>query len=127
MLMYYAQKLRSRLHRHNLSKELYLYNFSPMSSLEKPPLLYTIFPEPRKGFTAYYQLKHLAFLQKEAHKRDLMLLGFTSDCIGFSSSAGLALLTPTAADVVRGVPFIGLNLSTERFLFKYAGRYPEGF
>jgi hypothetical protein len=113
--------------RHKLSKELYLYTFSPVSSLEKPPLLHTIFREPRKGFTAFYQLQHLAHLRREAHKRDIMLLGFTSDCIGFSLAAGLALLTPTTADVAKGVPFIGLQLPSERFLFKYAGKYPDGF
>jgi hypothetical protein len=104
--------------RHNLSKELYLYNFFPVSSLRKLPLLYTLFPEPRKGFTAFYQLQHLAYPRKEAHKRDLMLFGFSSDCIGFSLLVGLALLTPTAADVARGISFIGLNLPSARFLFR---------
>lgn len=116
-----------------LSKTVSVHNLVSLTSHEKPTIIYCMWPTPDSGYKAQHLLKYwehlrfLAFYDENGKPRQLPinLMGFSTDAAGFSLSAAIHLMTPSYNEVSKGVVFLGLGESDERFLAPYFWSLPS--
>ena len=115
------------IERDSLAKTVSIHNLTSLTSMEKPSLIYCMWPAIDKGYTGKHLLKYwqelrrLCFYDEHGEKREnpVHLLGYSTDSAGFSLSAAVHLMTPSEEDVKNGVLHLGLGLEDEKFLAPY--------
>ena len=111
----------------SLAKTVSIHNLSCLSSLEKPSIIYCLWPTRDKGYTGkhllhyWQQLRRLCYYNEKGEVREepIHLLGYSTDSAGFSLSAAVHLMTPRAEDISNGVFYLGLDVEDEKFLAPY--------
>ena len=111
----------------SLAKTVSIHNLSCLSSLEKPSIIYCLWPTIDKGYTGkhllnyWQQLRRLCYYNEKGEVREepIHLLGYSTDSAGFSLSAAVHLMTPRAEDISNGVFYLGLGVEDEKFLAPY--------
>ena len=58
-------------------------------------------------------------MRKDCAEKKVNLIGHSTDSAGFSLSASIQLMTPTEATAARGIQYLGLGISDERFVAPY--------
>ena len=84
-----------------------------------------MWPTPKKGYSGSQLLKIWQKVRKHCAEKGVNLIGHSTDSAGFSLSASIQLMTPTESTVVRGIQYLGLGISDERFVAPYFWRLPS--
>lgn len=105
----YISLVREKSGDHEMSHEVVTEALNCMSDRTRPMLVYSLFPEPSKGFSSIHNLLYWAKLVQVWHDHSIRGMGFATDSCSTGLGAGTALMMPTAKDVARKVPFLGLN------------------
>ena len=95
----------------SLAKTVSIHNLNCLSSMEKPSIIYCLWPTIDKGYTGkhllnyWQQLRRLCYYNEKGEVREepIHLLGYSTDSAGFSLSAAVHLMTPRAEDISNGV------------------------
>ena len=111
----------------SLAKTVSIHNLNCLTSMEKPSIIYSLWPTIDKGYTGkhllnyWQQLWRLCFYdeKEEVRKEPIHLLGYSTDSAGFSLSAAIHLMTLHAEDIANGVHHLGLGVEDEKFLAPY--------
>ena len=105
----YISLVREKTGDHEMSHEVVTEALNCMSDRTRPMLVYSLFPEPSKGFSSIHNLLYWAKLVQVWHDHSIRGMGFATDSCSTGLGAGTALMMPTAKDVARKVLFLGLN------------------
>ena len=105
----YISRVREKTGDHEMSHEVVTEALNCMSDRTRPMLVYSLFPEPSKGFSSVHNLLYWAKLVQVWHDHSVRAVGFATDSCSTGLGAGTALMTPTTKDVEAKVPFLGLD------------------
>ena len=116
-----------------LAKNVSIHNFTALETIDKPSLIYCLWPTVDKGYKANHLLKYWETLRKlcyftdsgDVQENPINLLTYSTDSAGFSLSAANKLMTPTKEEVEDGVIFLGLGIEGERYLAPYYWHLPS--
>ena len=114
------------LKKDSLSRTVSVHNLNCLTSMEKPFIIYCLWPTIDKAYTR----KHLNNWQQlwriccydekgEMRKEPIYLLGYSTDSASFSLSAAAHLMTPQAEETSNGLYYLGLCVDDEKFLAPY--------
>ena len=117
---------------HQLAKNVSIHNFTALAPLDKPTLIYCLWPTVDKGYKASHLLRYWEKLRNlcyytesgEVRQVPINLLTYSTDSAGFSLSAASKLMKPTKQEVKDGIVFLGLGVEGERFLAPYYWHLP---
>ena len=105
----YISHVREKTGDHEMSHEIVTEALNCMSDRTRPMLVYSLFPEPSKGFSSVHNLLYWAKLVQIWHDHSIRGVGFATDSCSTGLGAGTALMAPTPKDVAAEVPFLGLK------------------
>lgn len=108
----------------SLCKTVLVHNLNCLTSMEKPSIIYCLWPTIDKGYTGKHLLNYWQQLRRfccydekgEMRKEPIHLLGYTTDSAGFSPSAAAHLMTLRAEETFTGLYYLGLGVNDEKFL-----------
>ncbi len=112
----------------SLSKSTSIHNFSSLTSIQSPNLIFCMWPVPTKGMTGkhllniWQQIRRICYFTSDGgSKRDcpIRLMGHSTDAAGFSLNAAVLLMSPTKEHVDKGIIFLRLDVPGERFVAPY--------
>ena len=117
---------------HQLAKNVSIHNFTALASLDKPTLIYCLWPTVDKGYKAdhllryWEKLRNLCYYTESGNVRQvpINLLTYSTDSAGFSLSAANKLMKPTKQEVEDGIVFLRLGVEGERFVTPYYWHLP---
>ena len=95
--------------------------------MEKPSIIYCLWPTIDKGYTGKHLLNYWQQLRGfccydekgEMQKEPIHLLGYSTDSAGFCLSAAAHLITPRAEETSNGLYYLGLGVDDKKFLAPY--------
>lgn len=108
-----------------LAAKVAVHNFCNLYGERSQPLVYLMWPTPKKGYSGSNLLKIWQKVRKDCAEKKVNLIGHSTDSAGFSLSASIQLMTPTESTVAKGIQYLGLGISDERFVAPYFWRLPS--
>ena len=125
--------INNLIDQHQLAKSVSIHNFTALGTINKPSLIYCLWPPVDKGYTASHLMKYWEKLRRqcyytvtgEVRENPISLLTYSTDSAGFSLSAANKLMRPTKEEVQDGVVFLGLGVEGERYLAPYYWSFPS--
>ena len=117
----------SAIAQNRLASHISIHNFSVLTSHEKTPLIFCIWPTPNKGYRAVHLLSVWSKIRKKAMSQcpPIKLIGHSTDSAGFSLLAGITQMTPSKEMVEEGIMFLGLDISEEKYHAPLFWQYPS--
>ena len=121
------------INKQQLAKNVSIHNFTALATIDKPSLIYCLWPTVDKGYKANHLLKYWEKLRGlcyytvsgDVRENPINLLTYSTDSAGFSLSAANKLMSPTKEEVQDGVIFLGLGIEGERYLAPYYWHLPS--
>lgn len=110
-----------------LASKVSIHNFSSLGCASRHPLIYMMWPTPKKGYCGRHLLKIWEKVRQDCAEREtpLKLVGHSTDSAGFSLSALVTLMTPTESTVANGVFYLGLCIPDEKYVAPYFWSLPS--
>ena len=117
----------------NLASQVAMHNIYCPTSEKKSPMPYVTIPLPCRGYKSVHTLnlwqrtRHHSYFDTSGNVREYVLpvCFWSTDAAPSSLSAGKFMMTPNEDLVKKGVTYIGLNLSEEKYLTPYFWKYPS--
>ena len=99
--------INNLIDQHQLVKSMSIHNFTALGTIDKPSLIYCLWPPVDKGYTASHLMKYWEKLRRqcyytetgEVRENPIGLLTYSTDSAGFSLSAANKLMRATKEEV----------------------------
>lgn len=88
-----------------LAAKVAVHNFCNLYGERSQPLVYLMWPTPKKGYSGSNLLKIWQKVRKDCAEKKVNLIGHSTDSAGFSLSASIQLMTPTESTVAKGIQY----------------------